>query len=63
MKFLGVRWFNKVGIVQVEDEYDGIKYFIKDVEGINESVDLRVIMEWGSKFPNPAGDALFGRTP
>jgi hypothetical protein len=62
-KFLGVRWFNTVGIVQVEDEYDGIQYYIKAVEGLNEVVDIQVIMDWGTTFPNNAGDVLFGRVP
>lgn len=62
MKILDVMWFNKVGIVRVEDEYDGIKYYIRDVEGLNEEADKWKVAEWGSTFPKAAGDALFGVT-
>ena len=60
MKFLDVRWFNDIGIVQVEDEYEGIKYFIKYGLGEDEKTDIQHIMDWGSRFPNDAGDVLFG---
>lgn len=60
MKILDVVWFNKVGIVRVEDEYDGIKYYIKDVVGLNEEEDTWKVADWGSSFPNDAGDVLFG---
>lgn len=59
MKVLGVRWFNSVGIVKVEDEFDGIKYYIRHIDGYNEKQDIQRIMEWGAKFPNDAGDVLF----
>ena len=58
-KFLDVIWFNKVGIVKVEDEWDGIKYYIKDVKGIDEFVDTKDVMDWGATFPKVAGDYLF----
>lgn len=60
MKILDAMWFNKVGIVQVEDEYDGIKYYIKEVDGLNEEEDTWKVAEWGSTFPKAAGDTLFG---
>ena len=53
-------WFNKVGIVRVETDYEGIKYFIKDVDGLNEEVDTWKTADWGNTFPKVAGDALFG---
>lgn len=59
MRFKNVIWFNSVGIVQVEDEFDGIKYYIKDVAGNDERIDIEDIMKWGSKFPKTAGDVLF----
>ena len=63
MKILDTRWFNRVGIVQVEDPYDGIKYYIKEIDGLNkEHEDARLIADWGSTFPSAAGDALFGVT-
>lgn len=60
MKVLDAIWFNKVGIVRVEDEYDGIKYYIKDVGGLNEEDDTWYVVNWGSTFPKAAGDVLFG---
>jgi hypothetical protein len=60
MKFLDVRWFNDIGIVQVEDEYEGIKYYIKYSVGESEEEDRQHIMDWGYHFPKNAGDVLFG---
>lgn len=59
MKILGAIWFNKVGIVRVEDEHDGIKYYIKEVDGLNEEEDPWNIAYWGSSFPKAAGEVLF----
>lgn len=64
MKILNARWFNGVGIVRVEDEYEGIKYYIKGMDGMGmtntEQEDMEYIAAWGSTFPNDAGDVLFG---
>jgi hypothetical protein len=53
-----------VGIVQVEDQYDGIKYYIAsppgEAKGHNEQEDIDFIADWGSTFPKQAGDLLFG---
>lgn len=63
MKINGVRWFTAasgcVGVVQVEDEYDGIKYFIAPVGGKVEEFDTQYVADWGSTFPKSAGDKLF----
>jgi len=64
MEILDVKWFcgrTNVGIVMVNDEYDGIKYYISSVSGVNEELDKKFIAEWGSTFPKEAGDALFRR--
>lgn len=63
MKILNVRWFagrSCVGVVRVEDEYDGIKYFIGVGDGLDEESDKFNIAYWGNSFPNDAGDVLFG---
>ena len=61
MKILDVRWFNFVGIVRVEDPYEGIKYYIKNISGLmTEDEDMKDIADWGSTFPKDAGDVLFG---
>ena len=63
MKILDTRWFcgrTNVGIVQVNDEYDGIKYYIASPAGHDESIDAQFIADWGSTFPKDVGDMLFG---
>jgi hypothetical protein len=57
---LDVRWFQTVGIVRIEDKYEGIKYYIGRGVGEDEQVDREYIANWGSSFPKSAGDALFG---
>lgn len=57
------RWFTSslsVGVVQVEDEYDGLLYFIGPSNANNEVTDVQWIASWGAKFPKNAGDVLFG---
>ena len=63
MKILGVSWFNGCGIVRVEDRYEGIKYFIGTYDESRDydmKADTQHIVDWGSRFPNDAGDVLFG---
>ncbi len=61
MKFLGVEWFNRVGIVRCEGDLPGdIRYYIKDIGGYDEDYDINDIMRLGSKFPKEVGDKLFG---
>ena len=66
MKILGVRWFNGCGIVRVEDQYEGIKYYIKAIpfedhfDFSTEEQDKMFVAEGGLTFPNDAGDVLFG---
>jgi hypothetical protein len=65
MEILDVMWFcgrTNVGIVKVNDEYDGIKYYIGSVMGFREEDDKKFIAEWGSTFPKDAGDLLFHRS-
>lgn len=62
VKVLGVQWFNTCGIVRVEDEITGLShYYIRAISGVqSEREDIDLIASWGSKFPNDAGDVLFG---
>jgi hypothetical protein len=57
------RWFTSaagtVGIVVIDDKWDGIKYYISAVDGNNETADIKYIAEYGAVFPKPAGDILF----
>lgn len=62
-KILGVRWFSgrdTVGVVRVDVPYDGIKYYVGAGFGHNEHDDQQHIANWGARFPNDAGDLLFG---
>lgn len=66
MKILDTMWFcgrSNVGIVRIEDEYDGIKYYIGSPKdgGYDEEYDRQWIADWGSTFPQDAGDKLFKR--
>ena len=55
---IDVRWFNDVGIVRVENDYD-IRYYIGTHSGTDELNDMMYIRHWGSPFPSDAGTALF----
>lgn len=59
-----VRWFcgqSNIGIVRVNDEYEGIRYYIGSFEPSDDDmVDAAFIAAWGSSFPKAAGDILFG---
>lgn len=59
------RWFSgslSVGIVMVEDEYEGRLYYIGPSNDNSEVKDVQWIAAWGAKFPQAAGDVLFGVT-
>lgn len=64
---MNVIWFSGrscVGIVRIEDPYDGVKYYIGcppgEAHGNNEEEDTQWIADWGAKFPKEIGDKLFG---
>jgi len=63
MEVLGVRWFSGrgcVGLVRVNMPYEGIQYYIGPADGLDEDIDVMQIAEWGARFPDDAGDLLFG---
>lgn len=63
LKVVDVRWFSStscVGIVRAHDEHTGTKYYIGNASGTNEEFDANHIMSWGAKFPEEAGNLLFG---
>jgi hypothetical protein len=64
MVILNSIWFTNhcgcIGIVRVRTEYDGVKYFISSVCGIDQKSDEKYVAEWGSTFPQDAGNLLFG---
>ena len=61
---LDVVWFTNmkgcVGIAKVQTQHDGIEYRISLVDGFMEKMDIQQIIAWGSRFPDAAGEALFG---
>lgn len=63
MKILDTYWFNRGGIVRVQTDYDGIKYYIRSIDTraiSTEEEDANYIAEWGNTFPSDVGDVLFG---
>ena len=57
-------WFSTtkgtVGIAKVKT-FDGqIEYRISAVDGFMEKMDVQQILAWGARFPDAAGEALFG---
>lgn len=64
MKPLRVQWFSSVkgtvGIAMCEDDFGNISYRLSAIDGFNENVDVNHIAAWGARFPNNAGDVLFG---
>ena len=59
MNIIDAYWFDNIGVVMVEDPYDGIKYYIGSGNGFTEEADRYHIAKWGLSFPKDAGDALF----
>lgn len=61
VKILDTYWFNGGGIVKVQTDYDGIKYYISGLSDFSESetADAERIAHWGSSFPTEVGDILF----
>lgn len=63
-KAMGVMWFNTtkgtVGIVKVITEYGDIEYRISAVDGFMEKMDVQQVVAWGARFPDAAGEAIFG---
>lgn len=61
---LSAMWYcaghGNVGIVRVATQYEGIKYYIGQCEGIDNQADQEHIANWGSTFPIAAGHLLFG---
>lgn len=63
MKTIEGRWFcgrDNIGIVKVVDVHSKeVEYRIGIVAGHNVGDDLQSIADYGSRFPNDAGDVLF----
>ena len=56
-------WFNgrgTVGITLAEDELGVVSYWIGAGDGLNETIDVNLITAFGARFPDAAGELLFG---
>jgi hypothetical protein len=62
---LEVHWFNNskgtIGIAKVQTAYDGIQYRISSVDGFLQHMDVQQVVAWGARFPEAAGEAIFGK--
>lgn len=60
---LKCRWFSgrgSIGVVMAETEFQEIQYYIGAADGLNERIDINLIMSFGARFPDDAGRLLFG---
>jgi hypothetical protein len=56
-------WFNgrgTIGITMAEDEAGVVSYWIGAGDGLNETIDVNLITNFGARFPDSAGELLFG---
>jgi len=63
MKVLEAYWFTSmggepIGIVKVQTEFDGIKFYIGNAPGMDEDSDAHYIADRGAKFPTDLGMEL-----
>jgi hypothetical protein len=63
---LKVKWFTgakgTVGIAKVQTFDGNIEYRISPVDGFLEHMDVQQVVAWGARFPDAAGEALFGES-
>lgn len=63
MSIVDTKWFcgrTNVGIVMVDDPFDGVRYYISAFSPTSEQKDSEFIAAYGSSFPREVGDVLFG---
>ena len=57
------KWFSgrgTIGIVRAENEAGEVAYYLGLADGLNEQIDINLIVSFGARFPSDAGDLLFG---
>ena len=58
-------WFTNskgtIGIAKVKTYAGEIEYRISSVDGFLENMDVQQVVAWGARFPDNAGEALFGK--
>lgn len=56
-------WFTNphgvIGVAKVTTNGE-TKYYISAVSGLDVAIDEETVISWGARFPDAAGDALFG---
>lgn len=61
---LRVQWFTNpkgtIGVAKVKTNEGNIEYRISAVDGFLEHMDVQQIVAWGARFPDAAGEAMFG---
>lgn len=61
---LRVQWFTNpkgtIGVAKVKTHEGNIEYRISAVDGFLEHMDVQQIVAWGARFPDAAGEAMFG---
>lgn len=64
MEIKNVLWFSSgkglVGIVRATQDDGEQGYWIAPADGFNEVIDANMVAAHGAKFPDAAGQALFG---
>ena len=64
MKIHNVLWFSSgkglVGIVRATQDDGEQGYWIAPADGFNEVIDANMVAAHGARFPDAAGQALFG---
>lgn len=64
MKIHNVLWFSSgkglIGIVHATQDDGDEGYYIAPCDGFNEVIDANMVGAHGARFPDAAGQALFG---
>ena len=64
MKIHNVLWFSSgkglVGIVRATQDDGETGFWIAPADGFNEVIDANLVAAHGARFPETAGQALFG---
>ena len=63
MKVTNVAWLNggKIGVVQNEDKYKGLRYYIKAVSSLDEEECVKDIVELGHQIHSDIGELIISR--
>jgi hypothetical protein len=58
-------WFTNahgvIGVAKVITHWGSTEYYISAVSGLDVEIDKETVTSWGSRFPDLAGEVLFGQ--